>query len=295
MIVTVIKGIFLVYGGTEAVGLVHGMIKHREKGVTPFQYAVYYLVGFIANFFDVLGIGSLAPTLATYKLTKTVDDDLIPGTLVIGCAIPVILEALLFLTKVEVEILTLVGMYGCGIIGALIGGKVATKLPVKALRITMGVGFLSAGALMMMSKFGLMPLGGNAIGLHGIKLVIACIGSFILAALLTVGIGNYAPTMVMVYMLGMNPAVAFPIMMGLGALGVCNGSFPYFASNRYHHHAAFAFTAAGVVGVLIAVYLVTSLPLSVLQWLVILVAFYTGITMLKQAFARENVAKANVG
>lgn len=35
MIVTVIKGIFLVYGGTEAVGLVHGMIKHREKGVTP--------------------------------------------------------------------------------------------------------------------------------------------------------------------------------------------------------------------------------------------------------------------
>lgn len=201
----------------------------------------------------------------------------------------------MFLTKVEVEILTLVGMYGCGIIGALIGGKVATKLPVKALRITMGVGLLSAGALMMMSKFGLMPLGGNAIGLHGIKLVIACIGSFILAALLTVGIGNYAPTMVMVYMLGMNPAVAFPIMMGLGALGVCNGSFPYFASNRYHHHAAFAFTAAGVVGVLIAVYLVTSLPLSVLQWLVILVAFYTGITMLKQAFARENVAKANVG
>ena len=140
MIVTVIKGIFLVYGGTEAVGLVHGMIKHREKGVTPFQYAIYYLVGFIANFFDVLGIGSLAPTLATYKLTKTVDDDLIPGTLVIGCAIPVILEALLFLTKVEVEILTLVGMYGCGIIGALIGGKVATKMPVKALRITMGVG-----------------------------------------------------------------------------------------------------------------------------------------------------------
>ena len=91
-------------------------------------------------------------------------------------------------------------------------------MPVKALRITMGVGLLSAGALMMMSKFGLMPLGGNAIGLHGIKLVIACIGSFILAALLTVGIGNYAPTMVMVYMLGMNPAVAFPIMMGLGAL-----------------------------------------------------------------------------
>ena len=113
--------------------------------------------------------------------------------------------------------------------------------------------------------------------------------------MLTVGIGNYAPTMVMVYMLGMNPPVAFPDHDGTRSTGVCNGSFPYFASNRYHHHAAFAFTAAGVVGVLIAVYLVTLAAVIRAAMAGYPGCFYTGITMLKQAFARRMLPKANVG
>ena len=136
---------------------------------------------------------------------------------------------------------------------------------------------------MLMSKFNLMPLGGDAIGLHGIKLAIACICSFILGALLTVGIGNYAPTMCLVYMLGMSPRVSFPIMMGLGFLGVVSGSFPYFQSGRYHKHAAFAFALAGIPGVLLAAFVVKSMPLGILQWLVIVVVIYTSINLFIEA------------
>ncbi|MGM9661958.1 MAG: TSUP family transporter [Oscillospiraceae bacterium] len=286
MVLRIIQAVILAFGAVQGFLLSKQYVQHREKDVTGKQYAVFWGVGFIANFFDYLGIGSLAPTLAVYKLTKTVDDILIPGTLVTGCVVPVAVEALVALSIIEVETLTLFAMYGAGILGAFLGGKVATRLPIKVLRVTMGCGLLIAAALMLMSKFGLMPLGGDALGLHGIKLVIGCVGAFILAALLTVGIGNYAPTMVMVYMLGMNPSVAFPIMMGLGTLGVAGGSFPYFETGRFNKQAAFAFAVAGIPGVLLAAFVVKSMPLSALQWLVIIVAVYTGISMLCQAFSK---------
>lgn len=292
MILTIIRTVFAAYGVALSFLMGRDFLRNREKDMTGLQYGVFYGVGFVANFFDVLGIGSLAPTLATYKLTKTVKDDLIPGTLVIGCAIPVLLEAFLFISAVEVETITLLVFYATGIAGAVIGGTVAGKLPVKVLRITMGCGLLVAATLMFLSKMGLYPLGGDLIGLTGGKLIIAAVASFILGALLTVGIGNYAPTMCLVYLLGMSPAVAFPIMMGLGFLGVANGSFPYYRSGRFHHHATFAFTAAGILGVLVAFYIVKSLPLGALQWLVIAVAVYTGISMLIQAFSKPKETAA---
>lgn len=267
------------FAAIQGVLLTKFFVTDREKNLTGKDYGIFWISGFVINIFDYLGIGSLAPTMSLYKLTKTVPDELIPGTLVTGCAVPVAVEALVSLSIIEVELPTLFGMYGAGILGAFIGGSVASKLPTRILRITMGCGLAISAILMLMSKFGMIPVGGESIGLHGIKLVIACVGSFILGSLLTVGIGNYAPTMCLVYLLGMNPAVSFPIMMGLGFLGVGSGSFPYFKSGRYHKHAAFAFALAGIPGVLVAAFIVKSMPLELLQWLVIAVAVYTSITM----------------
>ena len=286
MVLTLIKVFFTIFGGVQGTILTRQWIRYREKDVPTPHMILFWAMGLIVNFFDYLGIGSLAPSLALYRLTGSVKDEEIPGTLVTGCVVPVVVEAIVALSLIEVELPTLFTMYGCGILGAFLGGKVAVKLEVNTLRKFMGAALLIAASMMLLSKFGLMPLGGDAIGLHGFKLVIAGIGAFILAALLTVGIGNYAPTMVLVYMLGMNPAVSFPIMMGLGFLGVASGSFPYFETGKFNKQASFAFMAAGIPGVLIAAFVVKSLPLSALQWLVIIVCVYTGISMLVQAFGK---------
>lgn len=292
MVLTLIKAFIGAFAVIQGAFLTKGFIKNGEKGLGGKNIGVYWITGFVLNFFDYLGIGSLAPTMAIYKLSKTVDDDILPGTLVVGCAVPVACEALLSLSIIQVELLTLFSMYASGIIGAFIGGRVASKLSTRVLRTCMGVGLFVGASLMVLSKLGLYPLGGEEIGLHGVKLIIACAGSFILGALLTVGIGNYAPTMCLVYMLGMDPRVAFPIMMGLGFLGVGSGSFPYFKSERYHHHAAFAFALAGIPGVLLAVFVVKSMPLTVLQWLVIVVCYYTSVMMFRDAAKAKKVAQA---
>lgn len=261
--------------------------KNREKDVTFGRQMVNYIIGFVTNFFDTLGIGSFAPTMAAFKLTKNVPDRLIPGTLNVGDSLPVMLEALLFITVIEVETVTLVSMLTAGVIGAVVGVKFSKELPERGIRTTMAFGLLIAGVLMLCTKFGWIPSGGTAIGLTGVKLVIGVASNFVLGLLLPLGIGNYAPCMVIVYMLGMSPTIAFPIMMGSGAFVLVASTIRFIPTGNFHRKASFGLMIPGLVGVVIAAYIVKSLPLDVLQWLVIVVVLYTCVTMFRQVMSKK--------
>ena len=54
-------------------------------------------LGAITNFFDTLGIGSFAPTMAWFKFRKLVPDRLIPSTMLVGHSLPSIQQAFIFL------------------------------------------------------------------------------------------------------------------------------------------------------------------------------------------------------
>lgn len=243
--------------------------------------------GFITNFFDTLGIGSFAPTTALFKFGKLVEDKFIPGTLNVGDTVPVVLEALLFMTAIDVEPITLVGMLFAATLGAVIGAGVVSKLPVKQIRLGMGFALLVVGFFMLAGKLGWMPSGGEAIGLTGGKLIIGIAMNFVLGALMTIGVGLYAPCMALVYALGMSPRVAFPIMMGSCAFLMPAAGMKFVKEEAQDRKASMALTLGGAVGVFIAYYIVKSLPLSLLTWLVIIVIAYTAITMLRSAFAEN--------
>jgi len=263
---------------------------NREKDTTGKQWAAYGAVGFGTNFFDTLGIGSFAPTIAISKLFKLIPDKLIPGTLNVGFCLPVAAQAFIFLTIIEVETLTLVTMVGASIVGAVIGVKVLKGLPVKGIRITMGVGLFVAAFLMLLSITGLFPTGGEALGLRGVRLVIAIVGNFILGMVLPLGIGNYAPCMAMVYLLGLDPRVAFPVMMCTGGLVLMTSGIRFAQEGIYNRKYALAITIFGIPAVLIAAFIVRSMPLDVLRWLVLVVIVYTATTMLISAFKAEEKA-----
>jgi len=243
--------------------------------------------GFITNFLDTLGIGSFAPTTALFKLGKMVEDKFIPGTLNVGDTVPVVLEALLFITAIDVEPITLIGMLFAATLGAVIGAGVVSKLPVKTIRIGMGGALLVVGFFMLAGKMGWMPGGGEAIGLTGGKLIIGIAVNFVLGALMTIGVGLYAPCMALVYALGLSPRVAFPIMMGSCAFLMPAAGMKFVKEEAQDRKASMALTLGGAVGVFIAYYIVKSLPLGLLTWLVIVVIAYTAITMLRSAFAEN--------
>lgn len=254
--------------------------KNLEKET---NYSLNIIFGFFTDFFDTLGIGNFAPTTALLRIFKQVQDRVLPGTLNVSHTIPVILEAFLFLTVIEVEITTLIAMIVSSVAGAVLGAGFVVKLPERTIRLTMGITLIITAFFMMCGQMGwIKDLGtGNAMGLSGIKLAIGVAGNFILGALMTVGVGLYAPCMALVYMLGMSPKVAFPIMMGSCAFLMPPASVRFIKSGAYNRKVALGIISGGVFGVLLAVYIVKTLPINLLTWLVMGVILITAVTLIR--------------
>ena len=243
-------------------------------------------IGFVVNFFDVLGIGAFAPQTALLKFTNQTTDKLIPGTMNVANTIPVLVQAIIFIQIVEVEPLTLVVMFLTAMGGAIWGAGIVAKLYENKIRLTMGVALLITAIFMFANKMNWIQGEGTAIGIHGWKLVLAGVVNFILGAMMTAGVGLYAPCMALVFLLGMSPEVAFPIMMGSCAFLMPPASFKFIQSGAYNRKAALTMAIPGTIAVLIAALVVKSLPLDVLRWLVIAIVLYTSATMFRAALLR---------
>ncbi|WP_282458523.1 sulfite exporter TauE/SafE family protein [Ligilactobacillus aviarius] len=237
----------------------------------------------IADFGDTLGIGSFITTTTMFQMTHYLKDERdLPGTLNIAHGIPTIIEALFFVTAVPVQPLTLTSMVLAAVIGATIGSFLVVKMSSVIVQRFMAVALVITSLLMVANKMGwinILAVGNNADGLHGWALVIGVIGNFILGGLMAAGVGLYAPCMVMIYLLGLKPIAAFPIMMLSCALLMPFTSFSFVKSNRFSTRGIFGFVIGGVIGVIIAATLVKSMSFTVLSWLIVIVSILTAISL----------------
>jgi uncharacterized membrane protein YfcA len=256
-------------------------VRSAGAGIRPSP--IQLAIGFLTDFLDTLGIGSFATTTTALRATRAIDDRLIPGTLNVGHALPTIAQALIYVTIVKVEMTTLVVMIAASVLGGYLGSGVVARLSRRRVQIAMGVALAVAASIMSCSALGLLPAGGVALGLPAALLVVGALGNFALGALMTAGIGLYGPCMILVSMLGMDPRAAFPIMMGSCASLMPAASARFIAERAVDHRAALGLTLGGIPGVLIAAWLVKSLPLDAVRWLVIVAAAYTAATLLHAA------------
>jgi uncharacterized membrane protein YfcA len=256
------------------------MRRLRDAWPSPWLLAV----GFVTDFFDTLGIGSYATTAALWRARRSVDDRLLPGTLNVGHAWPTFVQAGIFLASVDVEATTLVALLGAASLGAWLGSGLAARLSRRAVRLVVGSGLAIAAVLMSAGLAKLLPMGGDALGLAGVKLVVAIVACALFGALMTFGIGAYAPIMLTVSLLGMNPTGAFPIMMGACAFLMPVANVRFLEAEAYDARAAIGLTVGGVPGVLVAAWVVKSLPLVALKVLVVIVASGTAVGLLRDAW-----------
>jgi uncharacterized membrane protein YfcA len=253
----------------------------------PRDSALELGTGFVTNFFDTLGIGSFAPTTAIFKFFKIVPDRLIPGTLNVGHTLPTITQAFIYTLAIDVEIATLVLMIGAAVAGAWLGAGIVAGWPKRNIQIGMGCALLVAAGL-----FAWRNLGGGAsevgtLGLQGIKLALGLAGNFALGALMTLGIGLYAPCMILVGLLGMNASAAFPIMMGSCAFLMPISSAKFVQKNAYELRPALALGLAGIPAVLIAALIVVQMDVTTMRWLVVGVVAIAAVMMLRSAAKGE--------
>jgi uncharacterized membrane protein YfcA len=264
------------------------MTDSPRKGTAPGPGLL--ALGLVTNFFDTLGIGSFATTTSVLKLGKMIPDENIPGTLNVGHLIPTVLEAGLFLTVIKVDITTLVAMLAAGVLGAWFGAGLVVRWPRRTVQRAMAFALVLTAIFITLRQTGVFPQGGDATGLSGLSLVAAVLANALIGALLTLGIGNYAPCMAVVYSLGMSPRVAFPIMAGSAALMMPTASIRFWKSGRFDRRTALGLTLGGIPGVLIATYLVKEMPVKILLWVVVAVLLYTANSLWSSSRAEAQAA-----
>ena len=242
-------------------------------------------IGFVTNFLDTLGIGSYAQITALFKLRGRPADELIPGTLNVGSTVPAFLATFLFVIAVTVDPVLLACMVASAGGGAWLGAGVVSRMPRRGIQLFMGAALLIAACFFAMINLGVLPPAGTATGLAGWRFCVAVAANFVLGALMCVGIGNYAPSMVLLALLGMHPIAAYPIMMGSDGVLIPVASLGFFRSGRFAHGPALGLTVGGVVGTLCAFPLVNAIAahLTVMRWLVIIVIIYAAVSMLRSA------------
>ena len=276
--------LFVIFGIFTAAFLVfwiaaESATSRKRQVARPIDYGI----GLVTQFLDTLGIGSFATMTAAFKFWATVPDEHIPGTLNVGVTIPGMLEAFIYIAVVDVDVKTLTLMIAASVVGAWLGAGVVSRWPRRRIQIAMGIALLVTAAFGLMAQLHLVPGGGTRLGLGGAKLAIAVAANAVFGALMTLGIGLFAPCMMVAYWLGMSPKAVFPIMMGsTGLLGPV-ASVPFIRRGSYSLRAALGITLAGIPGVLAAAFIVRSIPLGALRWLVIGVVVYTAVMMLRSA------------
>jgi uncharacterized membrane protein YfcA len=241
------------------------------------------LIGFVTDFFDALGIGSFAPTTALFKFRRRPADELIPGTLNVGHNPAAFVETAFFVTSVAVDPLLLTAMVGSATLGGWLGAGTVSRLPRRAIQLFMGFALLIAATFFLIRNLGAFPVGGEATGLLGWRFGLAVGANFILGALTSVGIGPYAPCMVLLALLGLHPLSAYPIMMGTCGLVQPVASLQFFKTGRFAWGPSLGLAMGGVLGILLAVLVVKQLPLNTLRWLVMVVVGYAAVSMLRSA------------
>ena len=250
-------------------------------------------LGAVTNFFDTLGIGSFAPTMAWFKFRKLVPDRLIPQTMLVGHSLPTIAQAGIFLVLlgVIVDPVLLVGCMIALLMGGLLGVPLVARAKVWVIQLIVAAALLVAAVLYAMTNLNMMPGGGTASSLPLNLTVIAIAANFVFGILLNFGIGHYAPSLVMLSLMGLDPRLAFPIMAGGGALTIAGAGSRHVWLGQIDLRIALGMALGGIPAVLLAAFIVKDMPLEMLRWLVTVVVLYASMVMFHAARSGRNASR----
>ena len=251
-------------------------------------------LGLVVNFFDTLGIGSFAPTTAWFKFRRLVPDRLIPPTMIVGLTPPAMAQSIIFLILLGVMVDPLL-LFGCAMatfVGGVVGAPLVARARVWIVQLTVAIGLALAATAYAMTNLQLFPGGGTATGLPVGLTTVAILASFGFGILANFGVGNYAPTLVLLSLMGMDPRLCFPIMAAGGCLMGAGASVRHIAIGEIDLRVVLGLALGGIPAVLVAAFIVKEMPLEILRWLVFVVVVYTSAVMLRAASIGRREEKA---
>ena len=245
------------------------------------------LLGAVVSFFDTLGIGSFAPTTAWLKFRKMVPDRLIPPTMLVGLTPPAMAESVIFLILLGVQVDPIL-LFSCAmavLLGGLVGAPLVAQCRVWIVQTVVAIGLILAAIAYAMTNLHMFPGGGTASSLPFTLTILAIAANFAFGVLLNFGVGNYAPTLVTLSLMGMDPRLIFPIMAAGAAVTGAGACVRHIQMGKMDLRVVVGLGIGGIPAVLVAAFIVKTMPLELLRWLVIVVVLYAAAVMIRAAQA----------
>ncbi len=255
--------------------------KMQKKRINSKKKLSLIFTGFISNVADTLGLGSFAVIVAMNNKLKMIDDKRLPGTLNAHSVLPALLQSILFLNFVEMDIKLLVLFVISACCGGYLSGTVVSRLDKRTIRQLMFFGFLGCATLLFFQQMDLLPIGGFASSLPPHKMAIGAVAMVFAGMLPAIGVGIYVPIQVILFFLGISPLVAFPIMTTTGAIVQATTTSAFIIKKELAIQESLYLCFSGVVGVALAVPVVTYVNLSTLRWLLLIIVSYNAVMLWK--------------
>lgn len=238
----------------------------------PLALAVYT---FFLFFCSTFGIPDFPISSTVYPRLKWLPDRKLPGTLVCESVIPCAFMALGYLTFTSLDIWTLSLPIIAQLAGSWIGPKISMRLPERKIKACIAVGLLLAGIMLLLSKLSLIPAAGQLNSFTGWRLVLCVLLSFACGILNNIGVGSFSVMLALLYVLGLSSISAYPIMMGAAALATPVGGAQFVRGGSYGRRIVLFSTVFGSIGACFAIFVVRNMDLSILQWIIMVILFYS--------------------
>ncbi len=255
-------------------------LRHQSNPILSLQEKIKLATtGVIAFIADTLGVGSFAVNIALSKYFKTFKDDELPALCNGAQVIPGTLESIFFIQIIQVDLTTLITLVLGTCIGGILGGNIITRLSEQKIRLAMIIAFSGIIALLCLKQLGLMPEDGHLIALDSWKLVLGFFAMIVCGSLTSVGIGLFAMVQGVLFLMGVSPAVAFPIMTTAGAMQQPLTTLVFLKHGKIPLKKTLLLSACGCIGVLISLPIVSHLSINWLHSLLLLIMLYNVITI----------------
>jgi len=248
--------------------------KHSEQ-LSPLTQIKIAFIGMISNFLDTIGIGSFAVIVAMRSLLGVMHDDVrLIGTMNIQAMVTALIQALIFLHFVPLDIVTLLVSIVMISLGGFLSGLIAVRIDKKLVHRIMLVAFIITGVLLFLSQLNILEIGGTGTAIRGTRLVIFAIFMLVSGTLPAFGVGYYSLIKASIFLFGVNPIVAFPIMASASAFQMPVTSVTFISKGKFYFKSTIILAVFGTLGVFMAAPIITAVNTYTLKWILLGIVIY---------------------
>jgi uncharacterized membrane protein YfcA len=256
--------------------------RHSEK-LSPLNQIKIAFIGLVSNFLDTIGIGSFAVIIAMRTMLGVMPDEVrLIGTMNIQAMVTALIQALIFLHFVPLDIVTLLVAVAMIALGGFLSGLVAVRIDKKLVHLIMLVAFIITGILLFLSQLNILTIGGTGTAIRGTRLVIFAIFMLVSGTLPAFGVGYYSLIKASIFLFGVNPIVAFPIMASASAFQMPVTSATFIARGKFYFKSTVILAIFGALGVVLATPIITSVNTYTLKWILLGIVIYNIIVLARK-------------